>query len=106
MIIKKYPLQLLFIYSLICLAAIIFISHIISNPSAPAIPFYLIATFVYSFFAKRPINYCKSQKRNNKILYFGCYIIVLVFAAILMWFLGYVGELNLQKYIDTNKSLY
>lgn len=103
MIIKKYPLQLLFIQSMICLIAVIFISHGFSNPSAPTTPFYLTIVFVYSFLSKKPIDYCKSQKSNNKTLYVGCYIIVLGFTAILMWYLGYVGELNVQKYINANK---
>lgn len=97
MLVEKYPLQILFIESLICLLIILFTSQIVS------IPYYLIIVFVYSFMAKKPINYCKSQKNNNKFLYFGCYIIVLCLGAILMCYLGYVGELNVQRYIDTNK---
>jgi len=101
MFIKKYPLQILFIESLICLIICIFTSQIVSNPYTPA--YYLIIVFFHSFVAKKPIEYCKSQKNNNKMLYFGCYIIVLCLCAILMWYLGYVGELNVQKYINANK---
>jgi len=100
MLIEKYPLQILLIESLICLLIILFTSQIVSNPS---VPYYLIIVFFYSFVAKKPIEYCKSQKNNNKFLYFRCYIIVLCLGAILMCYLGYVGELNVQKCIDTNK---
>lgn len=103
MIIKKYPLQILFIESLICLLTFVFTAKFVSNPSAISTPYYLIIVFIYSFVAKKPIEYCKSQKNNNKILYYGCYIIVLCLGAILMWYLGYIGELNVQKYINDKK---
>lgn len=100
MLIEKYPLQILFVESLICLLTVLFSSQIISNPS---IPYALIIILIYSLVTKKPIAYCKAQKDNNKYLYFGSYIIVICLGVILIWYLGYIGSSNIQKAIDANK---
>lgn len=100
MIIKKYPLQILFIESLICLLTFVIITQVTSKFSVISTPCYLLIALFYSIVTKKPIEYCKLQKDNNKTLYLGSYTIVLSLSAILMWYLWYVGELNLQKYVN------
>ncbi|MBC2578761.1 hypothetical protein [Clostridium sp. DJ247] len=97
MVIEKYPLQVLIIESLCFLLISLYIIHI------GATPFYILLMGLYASIAKKPIEYCRAMKSSNKLQLFGCYVIVLFFAMSVIWYIEYLGELEIQRYINSHK---
>lgn len=97
MIIEKYPLQVLIIESLCFLLISLYSIHV------GATPIYILFSWLYALIAKKPIEYCRIMKSGNKLQIFICYGIVLFFAIIVIWYIGYVGDLEIQRDINSHK---